>query len=63
VETHILDTDRDVYGKSMGLDFCFRLRGEKKFSGVEALSQQIRIDVEQARTYLGRLKKLGRGGN
>ena len=62
VETHILDTDRDVYGKSMGLDFCFRLRGEKEFSGVEALSQQIRIDVEQARTYLGRLKKLGRGG-
>lgn len=58
VETHIIDTGRDVYGKAMGLDFCFRLRGEKKFSGVEALSQQIRIDVEQARTYLGRLKNL-----
>ena len=60
METHILDRDINIYEKSMGLDFCFRLRGEKKFSSVEALSQQIRIDIEQARTYLDRLKKLGR---
>ena len=53
-----LDHD-GVYGKPMKLDFCLRLRVEKKFDSVEALGRQIKIDIQRTRKYLRRLKKSG----
>ena len=35
--------------RSMRLEFLKRLRGEKRFASVEALVEQMRLDVEQAR--------------
>lgn len=53
VEVHLLDVhDMDLYGKHLILDFIARLRGEQRFSGVEALKAQIASDVEQARQIL-----------
>lgn len=51
VETHLLDCGGDLYGKHMMLDFCLRLRAEKKFDGVAPLKKQIEKDIEQARKY------------
>jgi riboflavin kinase/FMN adenylyltransferase len=53
VEAHLLDFAGDLYGKSLNLTFEFRLRGEQKFSGIEALVAQIRADVEAGRRLLG----------
>ncbi len=52
VEAHLLDFDRDIYGQTLGLDFVARLRGEQKFSGVDALVQQIRTDITSGRSLL-----------
>ena len=52
IEAHLLDFDRDIYGKTLTVEFVARLRGEQKFSGIDALIAQIRADVEQGRTIL-----------
>ena len=53
LEVHALDFDADLYGRRVRVEFVDRLRGEQSFSGVEALVQQIRTDIEQARVRLG----------
>ncbi len=55
VEAHLLDFDRDIYGERLRLDFVRRLRGERRFSGVDALVAQIRQDVEEGRAVLAEL--------
>ena len=52
VEAHIMDFDRDIYGKSLTLEFSLRLRDELSFDTVDALIQQMKLDVEQARAVL-----------
>jgi len=50
VEAHLLDFDADLYGSELRLTFLERLRGEKRFDTVDELAQQMRRDVEDART-------------
>jgi riboflavin kinase/FMN adenylyltransferase len=52
VEVHILDFDRDIYGEAIRVNFIKRLRAEKKFSGIDELSEQINKDVSHAREIL-----------
>jgi len=49
IETHIIDHDEDLYGRQLRVAFVKRLRGEKRFNGVEELVQQMHRDVEEAR--------------
>ncbi len=58
VESHLLDLDRDLYGMSIGLDFFFRLRSEKKFDGVESLKLQIDRDILLVRKYAAKAQPL-----
>jgi riboflavin kinase / FMN adenylyltransferase len=51
VEVHIMDFDGDLYGKEMRVDVLKRLRGEVRFESAEALSEQIRRDVADARAH------------
>ena len=51
VEVHIMDFERDLYGKEIRVDVLKRLRGEVRFDDAEALSEQIRKDVAEARRY------------
>ncbi len=51
LETHLFDFDRDIYGHYVGIEFCSKLRDEKKFESFEALKQQIQQDAEQARQF------------
>jgi len=52
VEAHLLDFDRDIYGDKLRLEFVVRLRGEQKFSGIDALVAQIRRDAQRGRELL-----------
>ncbi|MBV9208467.1 MAG: riboflavin kinase, partial [Actinobacteria bacterium] len=50
VEAHALDRDDlDLYGVHVAADFAAKLRGTRKFDGIDALVSQIRKDVIQAR--------------
>jgi riboflavin kinase / FMN adenylyltransferase len=49
IETYLIDRDEDLYGKTLRVAFVERLRGEKRFAGVEELIAQMRIDVEEAK--------------
>ena len=49
VEAHILDfEDRDIYGKNLRIKPVRKLRGEAKFTSLEALVAQISADCDQA---------------
>ncbi|MEL6892828.1 MAG: bifunctional riboflavin kinase/FAD synthetase [Actinomycetota bacterium] len=52
LEAHLLDFDGDLYGEAACVRFTHFLRSERKFDGVEALIEQLRTDVESARTLL-----------
>lgn len=52
VEVHLLDVDRDLYGRHLEVAFAHRLRGEHRFDGIDALREQIARDVEEARERL-----------
>jgi riboflavin kinase/FMN adenylyltransferase len=49
VEAHLLDRHQDLYGRLLRVDFVARLRGERRFDTVEALVEQMQIDVVQTR--------------
>jgi riboflavin kinase/FMN adenylyltransferase len=50
IEAYLLDFDGDLYGSRLELAFLKRLRGEKRFESVDALVDQMALDVESART-------------
>lgn len=52
VEAHLLDFTGDLYDRRMKLEWVGRLRGERRFDGVEALRAQIARDVADARRCL-----------
>jgi riboflavin kinase/FMN adenylyltransferase len=49
VEAHLIDFDGDLYGRTLRIAFISRLRGERRFAGVEELIAQMHRDVEMAR--------------
>jgi len=52
IEVHLFDADLNLYGKRLVVNFIARLRGERRFSGIEALKAQITSDAQQARQKL-----------
>jgi riboflavin kinase/FMN adenylyltransferase len=54
VEAYALDrTDLDLYGLHAAIDFAVRLRGTLRFESVDALIEQMQVDVDQTRTICG----------
>ncbi len=51
-ETHILDFDGQLLGKTLRIYFIKRIRDEMKFSSVEELGTQMRKDIEEIRNIL-----------
>ena len=50
VEAYALDRDDlELYGVHVGVDFAARLRGMERFSSADALAEQMRHDIDQAR--------------
>ncbi len=52
LEAHLLDFDGDLYGEGAIVRFSHFLRSERKFDGIDALIEQLRSDIESARTLL-----------
>ena len=52
VEVYLLDFCGDLYGKQLRVNFVKRLRDEKRFDTLSALSDQIGQDVAEARKIL-----------
>jgi riboflavin kinase / FMN adenylyltransferase len=55
IEVHVLDAERDLYGKTLRIGFVQRLRDERRFPDVDALKAQIDADVRRARRLFDRL--------
>ena len=58
VEAFILDFGDEIYGKPVTLEFAQRLRDEWAFDSAEALIDQMKVDVEQARAVLSDLPRV-----
>jgi riboflavin kinase/FMN adenylyltransferase len=48
IEAHLLGFDGDIYSRGITLDFTRRLRDERRFDSLEALSLQIAADIANA---------------
>lgn len=48
VEVHLLDFNQVIKGDQLRVDFIYRIRDEKKFSGIDELKAQIQKDIELA---------------
>jgi riboflavin kinase/FMN adenylyltransferase len=54
VEAYVLDrTDLDLYGERLAVEFVERLRPTLRFDGVDALVEQMALDVTRCRELLG----------
>jgi riboflavin kinase/FMN adenylyltransferase len=49
VEAHLIDFEGELYGRSLRVAFISRLRGERRFPGIEDLIAQMHRDVAEAR--------------
>ncbi len=54
IETFVFDFAANVYGERVRLFFLERLREERKFPSLEALTEQISRDIEAAKAFLTR---------
>ena len=52
VEAYLLDFQGELYSQELKIELIEQLRGEKRFSSAEELSEQIKRDVERAREIL-----------
>lgn len=52
LETHLFDFSGDLYGETGQVAFFAYLRGEEKFDSLEALTEQMHRDAEEARAAL-----------
>lgn len=52
LEVHLFDFNQVLYGKCLRVEFLHKLRDEHQFGSVEALTHQIRKDVEDARRFI-----------
>ena len=51
VEGFILDFDGDLYGRELRMEFYHRLRGERQFPSLQALSEEIARNAQQTRDF------------
>jgi riboflavin kinase / FMN adenylyltransferase len=56
VESYLMDFEGDLYGRVVDVSFAKRIREERRFSGVDELTAQIRRDVEEARLITDSLR-------
>jgi riboflavin kinase/FMN adenylyltransferase len=51
VETHLLGFSGDLVGREITLMFLGRIRDERRFGSLEALVEQIRMDIQEAEAF------------
>lgn len=60
IESHLFDFSDEITSGAMEVRFWHRLRAEQKFSGPEALREQIQRDLARARSFFARLDAASR---
>ncbi|QOL25780.1 bifunctional riboflavin kinase/FAD synthetase [Thalassotalea sp. LPB0316] len=55
LEVHIFDFNQMIYGQHIEVIMLKKLRAERKFDSLDALTQQIKIDSEQAKDFVSAL--------
>lgn len=53
IEAHLIDFEGDLYGEEIDIAFLDRLRDERTYEDPSALVDQMKIDVEEARSVCG----------
>ena len=51
LEVHLFNYKGDLYGKRLQVEFCLKIRDEKKFPNFETLHSQIKLDAEVAKEF------------
>ena len=51
IETFLFDCNEDLYGKECQVRFLHYSRPEKKFSSIESLREQLKLDEENGRKF------------
>ena len=51
LEVHLFDFNDDIYGCHIEVEFLHRIRNERRFDSLAALTRQIQADAEQARAF------------
>ncbi len=51
LEVHLLDFDRDIYGRRICVTFREKIREEHKFDSMDDLQQQIHRDIASGREF------------
>lgn len=59
VEVYLFDFDRDIYGEHIEIEFLDKLREEEKFPDLDALREQIRLDVNEGRLRMREWQRRG----
>ena len=64
IETHLLDfplpgEPDNIYGQTVRVEFVERLRGEQRFTNIDALVAQIQSDIRQARVLFSAADEVG----
>jgi riboflavin kinase/FMN adenylyltransferase len=52
IEVHILNFNADIYDETIKVEFVDFIRSQNKFSNVEELIQQIKLDIQKATEHL-----------
>ncbi|MFN5911995.1 MAG: riboflavin kinase, partial [Bacteroidota bacterium] len=52
IELNIFDFNSDIYGEQLEVYLLKRIRGEKKFSSIEELKDQLQLDESIVRNYI-----------
>lgn len=53
LEVHLLGFEGNLYGRTIEVTFCTKLRDEMKFDSVDELKKNIQKDIERARAWFG----------
>lgn len=53
IEVHLIDTEMDLYGRTVRVAMIDRIRNEQRFTSADALVRQIEADIETAHSILG----------
>ncbi|HLP97171.1 MAG TPA: bifunctional riboflavin kinase/FAD synthetase [Sideroxyarcus sp.] len=51
LEVHLFEFGQQIYGKHLRVEFLHKLRDEQKFNGLDELTRQIALDVENAQRW------------